>query len=244
MRHCNWHYLYGHHCTVFTNHEALKSLLNIPQPSGKLARWGMALQETDLKLEFHPEKTNGRADALSRYPIPLLSLDCNKMHTSALFANVVGVGSDAESGDEKTLSERQQDDTGLAAVIDYLRKGVLPKEDKAARELFVGASQYTLIYGILYHVENDNTLHIITPTPDRHRLFLEVHKGLFSGHLREAKVVNQLFRHYWWPGLRRNIHQWCRACPTCAHRFIGRPTKPLLTPIPVDGRSTELEWTS
>ena len=44
-------YLYGHHCTVFTDHEALKSLLNTPQPSGKLARWGMALQELDLKIE-------------------------------------------------------------------------------------------------------------------------------------------------------------------------------------------------
>ena len=37
-------YLYGHHCDVYTDHEALKSLLNTPQPSGKLARWGMALQ--------------------------------------------------------------------------------------------------------------------------------------------------------------------------------------------------------
>ena len=59
------HYLYGHHCTVFTDHEALKSLLNTPQPSGKLARWDMALQELDLKMEYRPGKANGRADALS-----------------------------------------------------------------------------------------------------------------------------------------------------------------------------------
>ena len=32
------HYLYGHHCDVFTDHKALKSLLNTPHPSGKLAR--------------------------------------------------------------------------------------------------------------------------------------------------------------------------------------------------------------
>ena len=30
-------YLYGHHCVVYTDHAALKSLLNTPQPSGKLA---------------------------------------------------------------------------------------------------------------------------------------------------------------------------------------------------------------
>ena len=28
-----WHYLYGHHCHVFTNHEPLKSLLTISQES-------------------------------------------------------------------------------------------------------------------------------------------------------------------------------------------------------------------
>ena len=29
-------YLYGHSCTVYTDHEALKPLLNTPQPSGKV----------------------------------------------------------------------------------------------------------------------------------------------------------------------------------------------------------------
>ena len=43
-------YIYGHPCEVYTDHEALKSLLNKPQPSGKLARWGMAIQELDLKI--------------------------------------------------------------------------------------------------------------------------------------------------------------------------------------------------
>ena len=37
-------YSYGHHCIVFTYHVALKALLNTPQPSGKLARWGMEIQ--------------------------------------------------------------------------------------------------------------------------------------------------------------------------------------------------------
>ena len=32
------HYIYGHHCTVYTDHEALKALLNTPQLSGKLVR--------------------------------------------------------------------------------------------------------------------------------------------------------------------------------------------------------------
>ena len=52
------HYLYGYHCDVYTDHEALKSLLNTPHPSGKLARWGLALQEVDLSIFYRPGKKN------------------------------------------------------------------------------------------------------------------------------------------------------------------------------------------
>ena len=61
-------YLYGHPCTVYTDHEALKSLLNTPHPSGKLACWGMALQEMDLTIQHRSGKHNLNADALSRFP--------------------------------------------------------------------------------------------------------------------------------------------------------------------------------
>jgi len=45
-------YLYRHPCDVYTDHEVLQALLNTPHPSGKLARWGIALQEMDLHLHY------------------------------------------------------------------------------------------------------------------------------------------------------------------------------------------------
>ena len=68
-------YLYGHFCEVYTDHEALKSLLNTPQPSGKLARWGMAIQELNLKILHRSGRANANADALSRSPLPLADTD-------------------------------------------------------------------------------------------------------------------------------------------------------------------------
>ena len=63
------HYLYGHRCHVFTDHEHLKSLLNTPHPWGKLARWGLALQEADITIHYRPGKSNASADSLSRHPV-------------------------------------------------------------------------------------------------------------------------------------------------------------------------------
>lgn len=56
------HYIYGHRFTVYMDHEALKSLLNTPQPSGKLARWGMMLQEMELDIQCRHGRTNARTN--------------------------------------------------------------------------------------------------------------------------------------------------------------------------------------
>ena len=62
-------YLYGHTCDVYTDHEALLSLLNTPHPSGRLARWGLALQELNLNIHYRPGRLNKSADSLSRSPV-------------------------------------------------------------------------------------------------------------------------------------------------------------------------------
>ena len=63
------HYLFGHRCIVFTDNVALKSLLATPHPSGKLARWGLELQELDLTIQHRSRRENRNADALSRNPV-------------------------------------------------------------------------------------------------------------------------------------------------------------------------------
>ena len=66
-------YLYGHPCDIYTDHEALQALLNTPHPFGKLARWGMALQEMDLHLHYRLGKSNQNADTLSCTPFTCYS---------------------------------------------------------------------------------------------------------------------------------------------------------------------------
>ena len=113
--------------------------------------------------------------------------------------------------------------------------GELPQDGKRARKLILSRSQFELLKGSLYRINPDKTLRVIPPTTDQQNLFLEVHQGVFSGHFREAKIHSQLSQQYWWPGMRKHIADWCRACLTCAFRNIGAPVRPPLTPIPVGG---------
>ena len=161
------HYLYGYPSTVYTDHEALKSLLNTPHLSGKLARWG---QELNLKIEYRPGKTNTQADALSRYPVSLLQSDCTQTQTCPLIATLEAEQC-ARRGEESVLehdvlSKRQSTDPELKEMMMHLDTGELPDDDRRAREIVLGKSQFTLRDGVLYRVESDKSLRVIPPTDD------------------------------------------------------------------------------
>jgi len=59
-------YLYGRKFTVYTDHRALKWLLNLQDPSSKLTRWAVKLSECDNVVEHRPDTRMRHADALSR----------------------------------------------------------------------------------------------------------------------------------------------------------------------------------
>ena len=227
-------YLYGHRCDIFTDHVALKSLLSTPQPSGKLARWGMAIQELDLQIHHRSGTKNTNADALSRYPV-LAPESTISSPTSLEVVAATNPSWKTEKGGETTLSTLQRADPQLATIVDYLEKGVLPDDTRKARELALTVSQYTIVDGVLYRVETDKTLRVIPPSSQREKLFHEAHDGKFGAHLRDAKIHGELSRHYRWPRMRADIIRWCKSCITCASRQVGHATKPPLTPIPVAG---------
>ena len=65
-------FLYGHIVTIYTDHTAVKSVLEAPNPAGKHARWwtkvyGRGLK--DVRIVYRAEKENKNADALSRSPV-------------------------------------------------------------------------------------------------------------------------------------------------------------------------------
>lgn len=59
-------YLEGYEFTVITDHQSLKWLRTIESPSGRVARWNLALQQFDFDVVYRRGKWNKVADALSR----------------------------------------------------------------------------------------------------------------------------------------------------------------------------------
>jgi hypothetical protein len=60
------HYLLGKHFNIFTDHSALKYLVNKLVLGGRICRWLLLFQEFDFEVIVKPGKLNARPDHLSR----------------------------------------------------------------------------------------------------------------------------------------------------------------------------------
>jgi hypothetical protein len=64
-------YLYGQTFKIITDHRPLIWLFNCTDPSSRLIRWRLKLEEYDYEIFYKPGRINSNADALSRNPVLL-----------------------------------------------------------------------------------------------------------------------------------------------------------------------------
>lgn len=63
-------YLYGHECTLITDHKPLELIYQNPKsrPSARIERWCLRLQDYTFQVKYRPGPTNP-SDYLSRHPL-------------------------------------------------------------------------------------------------------------------------------------------------------------------------------
>ena len=97
------HYLYGARFKVLTDHSAVRWLMSLKMPCGRLARWALLLQQYDFDIIHRAGVSNGNADALSRR-------SCDTI--------VAAIDNPGVQVDRVHYLQRQ--DPALADTIDYL----------------------------------------------------------------------------------------------------------------------------
>eukprot|EP00745_Piridium_sociabile_P007801 TRINITY_DN15246_c0_g1_i12.p2 TRINITY_DN15246_c0_g1~~TRINITY_DN15246_c0_g1_i12.p2 ORF type:complete len:255 (+),score=21.88 TRINITY_DN15246_c0_g1_i12:1670-2434(+) len=56
---------------------------------------------------------------------------------------------------------------------------------------------------------------IVTPTAVKAKVLFAAHDGLLAGHFGIAKTLNRVQNRFWWPGISRDVKEYCRTCEMC-----------------------------
>jgi hypothetical protein len=136
------HYLLGSHFKMYTDHSALRYLVNKPVLGGRICRWILLFQEYDFEVIVKPGKFNSGPD-----------------HLSCILSGEDAGNLDDNLPDTHLFSVQMVDDY-FADIVQFLSTGVTPPEFTVAqkKQLVVKVTDYQLIAGNLYKLGTDGIL--------------------------------------------------------------------------------------
>lgn len=75
---------------------------------------------------------------------------------------------------------------------------------------------------------------IVVPVPYRMTILNLAHDNPLAGHLGVTKTFDRILRHFFWPGLKKDVASYCKSCHIC--QVAGKPNQTIppapLYPIP------------
>lgn len=218
-------YVYGRPFKVVTDHHALCWLANLKDPSGRLGRWSLRLQEFDVTIVYKSGRKHSDADCLSRAPVDPPSQDSDE--DSAFFGVVT----------ESDLAAQQRADPDLRVMIDYLegRNVAVPRAFK--RNLPAFCLNNSVLVKKNFSPGTRAKYLLVIPPDLRDEILEACHDDPSSGHLGTARTIAKIKAKYFWPRLTSDVTHYVRSCRDCQRRKTP-PTRPagFLQPIAVPSK--------
>lgn len=221
-------YLYGRPFRVVTDHHSLCWLANLKDPSGRLARWSLRLQEFDVTIAYKSGRRHSDADCLSRAP-----MGCGQAVTDDDDDAFLGAVSSAD------MVTRQRSDPELRQVIAYLddQLSAVPRAFKRV------VHALTLRDNVLYKknfAAGGRSWLLVVPDNLRTEIIESCHDDPTSGHLGYTRTLARLREKYYWPHLPKAVRHYTRTCRECQRRKRP-PTRPAGLLQPIDPPTTPFQ---
>lgn len=210
-------YLEGSRFTVITDHHSLVWLNNLPQPSGRLSRWLVKIQQYDFEIIHRKGKEHVVPDALSR-AVPIL----DELKIPLATIEVAPINAALPN----TPSDRWYE-----AMI------------KRVQQKPITYSNWKVLNNVLYkHVkgdypdlrdQTDNWKQVI-PKPGRKDILKLYHDEPTAGHLGIFKTFKRIAQMYYWPKLKADVTRYVSHCVICiSHKPEQRKPAGLMTRHPI-----------
>ncbi|UYV74356.1 K02A2.6-like [Cordylochernes scorpioides] len=199
-------YLYGRHFKIVTDHHALCWLKNLKDPTGRLARWALKIQEYDFDIIHKSGKKHLDADGLSRGPLPETDWDED---FERLFLNQI-----TDEEDKFIESVKKNFNGSRRSIAQNFKEedGCLFKKNP--------------------NPEGRAWL-LVVPENKKREIMKEYHNHMSNGHLGVARTMYRIKSKYFWPSMLKDVSEFVKTCHLCQSRK-GSNQLPsgLLQPIP------------
>lgn len=196
-------YLYGRCFTIYTDHKPLTWIFNVKDPSSRLMRWRLKLEEYDYKVVYKKGSLNGNADFLSRINTAKTRCERREKDEVAPGEPKVRTPPDTAVEEKETAPGEPNVNTLLDTAVEVDRANVVKSEDKVGIE------------------------------PDKIRkleILREFHDSPMGGHQGMNRTYERLKLYFDWNGMKRDVEQYIKQCVSCQRNKItqNKTKMPLL----------------
>ena len=205
-------YLYGIQFELLTDHKPLEFIYSPKsKPCARIERWVLRMQQYTYTVRWIPGNSN-IADSLSR----LLPKTAKKSPTSdadSEYIRFVAEEATPKAVSTKEIERASDDDAELSSIRQCLLTG---------RWYSVENKQYIPVRFELSAIGKLvlRGTRIVKPESLCDRILKVAHEG----HPRIVNMKKILRSKVWWPGIDKQVEQYCKTCYRC--QLVSQPTKP------------------